>query len=78
MATELREPSNKERAYRARKALKVYIAERGDGTGVLTSQENITDLITDALHLADILRRDPEHIISRAKFHFEEERNKRI
>jgi hypothetical protein len=72
------EPTNRDRARRARDALAVFTAETFSGDHPDTMHRNdlecaIGDLITDLLHLAQQEGFDPQAILEHANGHFKTE-----
>lgn len=63
--------SNTERAKRAAQTLEKY--KRVYAAPGYDTQEAITDLIADLLHLARAGKLEPENILTMAQYHFESE-----
>ena len=63
--------TNRERAKRAAQTLETY--KRVYAAPGYDTQEALTDLIADLLHLARAKKLDPEKVLAMAQYHFESE-----
>lgn len=69
----IKEPTNHERAQNAEFAVKTYILMRGEDGREIT-EEDITDLMTDLLHLAEYLKLPRSLIIANTLTNFNAEK----